>query len=635
MAEEPLSLLERIHSPEDLKKIPAKDLDKLAEEIRTFLVGRVSENGGHLASNLGVVELTIALHRVFSTPKDHIIFDVGHQSYVHKLLTGRREEFDTLRCAGGLSGFPKREESEHDAFGTGHASTSLSAALGFAEADKLSGSDAYTVCVLGDGAYTGGMIHEALNNCKKRLRLIIILNENEMSINKNLGRFAKSLSHLRATHGYIRTKNFFRRAIRVIPGIGKWIFNRMLRFKIGIKAALYGSNTFEDLGLFYLGPADGHNEQLVERLLREAKDCGQSCIIHLKTKKGKGYAPAEATPDLFHGVSPSCTEKGCEKTFSAAMGEYLTQMAEKDPKICAITAAMASGTGLLPFRKAYQQRFFDVGIAEEHAVTFAAGLSAEGYKPAVAIYSTFLQRAYDNIIHDVALQKLPMVFFVDRAGLNPSDGPTHAGVFDVAFLSQIPNLHLYTPATLDGLKKSMEDAFSNGKICAIRYPNGREDAAVKEHFYPDGVPFEIGMRQDYTGEEAPDAVLVVHGRMASEALQVQKCLAEQNIRLGLLLLEKITPIGEIAAQIASRLPDRTRGLFFLEEEIEQGGMGMSLSAALKEYPTAENKKVGVFALRNPFLVPGRNQTIREAAGLDAAHIAEKINMAIGTDGKAT
>ena len=629
MAEKSYSMLEKINSPEDLKAIPEKDLDKLAEEIRSFLIERVSENGGHLASNLGVVELTIALHRVFSTPKDHIIFDVGHQSYVHKILTGRREAFDTLRRAGGLSGFPKREESEHDAFGTGHASTSLSAALGFAEADKLSGSDAYTVCVLGDGAYTGGMIHEALNNCKKRLRLIIILNENEMSINKNIGRFAKSLSHLRATHGYIHAKNFFGRLIRVIPGIGKWLFNRMLYFKMGIKSALYGSNTFEDLGLFYFGPADGHNEQLVERLLREAKDCKQSCIIHLKTKKGKGYAPAEATPDLFHGVSPSCAEKCPDKTFSVAMGEYLAQMAEKDPKLCAITAAMASGTGLLPFQKAYPQRFFDVGIAEEHAVTFAAGLAAEGYKPAVAIYSTFLQRAYDNIIHDVALQKLPVVFFIDRAGLNSSDGPTHAGVFDVAFLSQIPNLHLYTPATLEGLYRSMEEAFSNGKVCAIRYPNGRVDPAVKEHFYANGEPSDIGARQDYTVEEAPDAVLVMHGRMASEALQIQAQLAEQNIRLGLLLLEKITPTGEVAAKIASRLPGKTRGLFFLEEEIGQGGMGMSLSAALKEYPAVADKKVEVFALQNPFMVPAKDQTVWEAAGLDAAQITEKIKAAIG------
>ncbi len=634
MAEKTDSLLEKINSPDDLKKIPEKDMDKLADQIRAFLIDRVSENGGHLASNLGVVELTIALHRVFSSPNDHIIFDVGHQCYVHKLLTGRRDEFDSLRRSGGLSGFPKREESEHDAFGTGHASTSLSAALGFAEADKLSGSDAYTVCVLGDGAYTGGMIHEALNNCKKRLRLIIILNENEMSISKNLGRFAKSLSHLRATRGYIRTKNFFGRLIRVIPGIGKWIFNRMLRLKIGMKAALYGSNTFEDLGLFYLGPADGHNEQLVERLLREAKESNQCCIIHLKTKKGKGYAPAEATPDQYHGVAPSCNGKCCDKTFSTAMGEYLTQMAENDRKICAVTAAMASGTGLLPFRKSYPQRFFDVGIAEAHAVTFAAGLSARGYRPAVAIYSTFLQRAYDNIIHDVALQKLPVVFLVDRAGLNPSDGPTHAGVFDVAFLSQIPDLPIYTPATLDGLKNSMDAAFSNGRVCAIRYANGREDPEVKAHFYPDGVPTEIGIRQDYSEGEALDAILVVHGRMATEAMKARRMLAEQKIRLGLLLLEKITPTGEVAAQIASRIPNGIKGLFFLEEEIEQGGMGMSLSAALKEYPDAANIKVGVFALRDPFLTPGRDQTVWEAAGLDAACIAKRIEAAIGSDGEA-
>ena len=435
-------LLSKVNSPTDLKALSAKEIKPLCEEIRTYLIEQISENGGHLASNLGVVELTLAIHRVFQSPKDHIIFDVGHQCYVHKLLTGRRDVFSTIRQSGGISGFPKRAESEHDAFGTGHSSTSLSAALGFAEADLINHSDAYTVCVLGDGAYTGGMIHEALNNCKSGLRLIIILNENEMSISKNNGRFAKSLSKLRASRGYIKTKNFFGRFFRMIPFIGKWIFQRLLRFKKGMKAAVYGSNTFEDLGLFYMGPADGNNEQIVERLLREAKDSGCSCIIHLKTQKGKGYTPAEQTPDRFHGMAPSAVESSEGITFSGAMGTHLSQMADADGQICAITAAMADGTGLDCFGKAHPRRFFDVGIAEEHAVTFAAGLAASGFKPAVAIYSTFLQRAYDNLIHDVSLQGLPVVFFVDRAGLNAGDGPTHAGVFDVAFLSQVPHLRI-------------------------------------------------------------------------------------------------------------------------------------------------------------------------------------------------
>ena len=437
--------LNRINSPDDLKAIPAEELPVLAEEIRRFLVDRVLENGGHLASNLGVVELSLAIHRVFSTPQDHIIFDVGHQAYVHKLITGRRERFETLRQAGGLSGFPKRTESEHDAFGTGHSSTSLSAALGFAEADKLKGSDAYTVCILGDGAYTGGMIHEALNNCRKKLNLIIILNENEMSISKNIGRFAKTLSRLRSSKGYFRTKNATGSIMRKIPLIGKPLFLGLRRIKMGLKAALYGSNYFENLGLYYLGPVNGNDEEAVERLLREAKESRQCCVIHLKTQKGKGYAPAVASPDQYHGVAPANAPSHTGTSFSAEMGAHLTELATKNEKICAITAAMPSGTGLLPFKAQHPTRFFDVGIAEEHAVTFAAGLAANGYRPVVAVYSTFLQRSYDNIIHDVALQNLPVVFCIDRAGLNASDGATHHGIFDVAFLSEIPNLKLTVP----------------------------------------------------------------------------------------------------------------------------------------------------------------------------------------------
>ena len=338
-------LLGQINSPEDLKKMPASEMPALAEEIREFLVDQVSETGGHLASNLGAVELTLAIHRVFSTPQDHLIFDVGHQSYIHKLLTGRKERFPTLRQSGGLSGFPKRCESEHDCFGTGHSSTSISAALGFAEADRMAGSQAYTVCVVGDGAYTGGMIHEALNNCRKRLNLIIILNENEMSISKNIGRFARNLSHIRASNGYIWTKNAIGRFVSHIPLIGKWLYGRLLRFKMGMKAALYGSNLFESLGLYYLGPVDGNNEAAVEKLLRDAKKTHQSCVIHLKTRKGKGYAPAEATPDRFHGMSPADAPKPECAKFSDAMGEELCRMAAKNDRICAITAAMTDGTG--------------------------------------------------------------------------------------------------------------------------------------------------------------------------------------------------------------------------------------------------------------------------------------------------
>ncbi|MBE6530223.1 MAG: 1-deoxy-D-xylulose-5-phosphate synthase [Ruminococcaceae bacterium] len=617
-------LLSKVNSPEDLKALPAKEIKPLCEEIRSYLIEQISENGGHLASNLGVVELTLAIHRVFNSPKDHIIFDVGHQCYVHKLLTGRRDVFSTIRQSGGISGFPKRSESEHDAFGTGHSSTSLSAALGFAEADLLQHSDAYTVCVLGDGAYTGGMIHEALNNCKSGLRLIIILNENEMSISKNNGKFAKSLSKLRASRGYIKTKNFFGRFFRMIPLIGKWIFKRLLHFKRGMKAAVFGSNIFEDLGLFYMGPADGNREEVVERLLREAKDCRSSCIIHLKTQKGKGYSPAEKTPDRFHGMSPATAGDKTGVSFSEAMGIRLSEMADTDLQICAITAAMADGTGLEHFHKSHPRRFYDVGIAEEHAVTFAAGLAANGMKPAVAVYSTFLQRAYDNLIHDVSLQNLPVVLFVDRAGLNPGDGPTHAGVFDVAFLSQVPNLRIYTPIALSALYECMNEAFYSGGAAAVRYPNGKEDPEIVSRFYADPAPVADHIRADEALPENPDVVIVTHGRIVSQAMLAKKELQSKGLSVAILLMEQIAPCREVAGRLAKRLPQKPCRIVFLEEEIREGGFGMQFSAALREMPAFADYPLHSIALENAFVVPEAGETVWDAAKLSAPFLVEKI-----------
>ncbi len=619
-------LLSKINHPDDLKALPAEELAPLAEEIRQFLIERVKTNGGHLASNLGVVEMTLAIHRVFSTPHDHVIFDVGHQSYVHKLLTGRREQFSTLRQGGGLSGFPKREESEHDCFGTGHSSTSLSAALGFAEADSLSGSDACTVCVLGDGAYTGGMIHEALNNSRKRLRLIIILNENEMSISKNIGRFAKNLSHLRSTKGYFRTKNGIVSFLLRIPFVGPKMQSLIRRIKESVKAALYGSNYFENLGLYYLGPVDGNDEAAVELLLREAKASKQSCVIHLKTKKGKGYAPAEATPDVFHGMAPIGAEIPTETSFSEEMGKMLVELAAKDEKICAITAAMAGGTGLLPFRQAYPTRFFDVGIAEEHAVTFAAGLAANGYRPVVAIYSTFLQRAYDNVIHDVALQGLPVVFCVDRAGLNPSDGATHHGVFDVSFLSAIPNLTIYTPYTRKTLRLALTEALQASGPVAIRYPNGHEADEVTETFYRDREPVSLGVRGDYRADEASSlsAVIITHGRMVKEAIKAKKELHQEGIDAGLLLLEQLKPYEKVAGEVAELLPKQACKVILVEEEIRAGGMGMLLSDALSGYEVMKNKTVTTLALDDDFGIQTVNEPIWRSAGVDHESILRAV-----------
>lgn len=611
--------LARINEPQDLKNMPAEELSSLADEIRACIIERVEENGGHLASNLGAVEMTLAIHRVFSSPKDHIIFDVGHQSYTHKLITGRCTEFDTLRQGGGISGFPKRSESEHDAFGTGHSSTSLSAALGFAEADRLSGSDAYTVCVFGDGAFTGGMIHEALNNCRKDLRLVIILNENEMSISKNIGRLALSLSKLRSAKGYFKTKRATANFLQKIPLIGKPIFRGLLRAKIALKDMLYGSNTFENLGLYYLGPVDGNDERAVEQLLAEAKASGQSCIIHLHTKKGKGYAPAEEHPDRYHALHPAGTHHPEGHNFSEEMGTYLTELAKKDNRICAITAAMTSGTGLSSFQAEHPERFFDVGIAEPHAVTFAAGLAANGYRPVVAIYSSFLQRAYDNIIHDVALQNLPVVFCIDRAGLNAADGATHHGIFDVAFLSEIPNINVYTPITNEALHSALDEALASNVPSAIRYPNGYEDASIKNTFYAQSATVSGRVRADYTAKEAQtlDAVIITHGRITTEAIKAKETLKEQGKHVGILLLEQIKPYGKIACEVANLLPAHACRILFLEEEIRTGGMGMNLSAALATFDVMQNKSVIIKALDDHFAIQTKAEPIWKSFGLDS------------------
>lgn len=615
--------LNRIHGPDDVKLLETKELKPLADDIRSFLIETVEKTGGHLASNLGVVELSIALHRVFSTPHDHIIFDVGHQSYVHKLLTGRKEAFSTLRQSGGLSGFTKRSESEHDCFGAGHSSTSISAALGFAEADALAGSDAYTVAVVGDGALTGGMIHEALNNCNGKLRLIVIINENEMSISHNIGRLAESLARIRSGERYFLTKRATVRFLNGIPFIGKYICNGLRRVKRFLKNFLYGSNYFEKLGLYYQGPVDGNDVEAVEEILRLAKEQQDSVVIHLKTKKGKGYAPAEENPDLYHGIAAKTGGKA-EGSFSKIFGELICDLAKEDPDICAITAAMCDGTGLDAFRQAYPERFFDVGIAESHAVTFAAGLAAGGKKPIAAIYSTFLQRAYDNIVHDVALQNLPVCLCVDRAGLNPSDGPTHHGIFDVAFLSSIPNMTIYTPATYGALACALREAMALETPTAIRYSRGGEDVRVVERFYGNANPDRSAIRFDFKKTEPLDAVIVTHGKIVAEAMKAQEQLEKDGIRVGIILAERIKPYDTFAEQVREVLADISCPVLTLEEEIRAGGMGMLLLDALRVYPEFAKRKTSIMALDDSFAVQTKKETIYETAGVSATHIVSEI-----------
>lgn len=606
-----------------LKTLDEQAILCLNREIREFLIECVSENGGHLASNLGVVELSVALHRVFDSPKDHIIWDVGHQCYVHKMLTGRLDNFDTLRQSGGLSGFTKRSESTHDPFGAGHSSTSISAALGFAMTDKLSGSDAYTIAVIGDGAFTGGMVHEALNNVEKDLRLIIVLNENEMSIAKNTGRFANTLAKIRRGHAYFKAKKVTRNFVKSIPLIGKPLFAALKRVKMGMKNFLYGSNYFEDLGLTYLGPVDGNDAAAIEALLREAKKLDESVIIHAKTQKGLGYEPAEQAPTAYHGVSP--VGKTSQKpNYSKVCGQVLTELANEDERICAITAAMGDGTGLETFHQAHPERYFDVGIAEEHAVTFGAAMAANGYLPVFAVYSTFLQRAYDQVIHDVALQDLPLVLCIDRAGISAADGATHHGIFDVAFLSHIPGVKIYTPVTADGLALSLKTAIKDACPVAIRYPNGREHDDVLTRFYPNGAYDNIDVRA--WNMQGAQCVIVTHGKIVREAIKAVEALQEQGVRAGILLCEYIKPYDKLATRVAELIGNPETPIVFLEEEIRAGGFGMMLSDAMQRQGTLSRH--AIMATDDNFVVQTKNESVYTTAGIDTKCIETTVKSLI-------
>ena len=574
----PDPVLREISSPEALKALAPEQIPALCEGIREFLIENVQRTGGHLASNLGVVELTVAIHRVFSAPEDHILWDVGHQSYVHKMLTGRQEQFSTLRSPGGLSGFPTRGESVYDPFGAGHSSTAFSAALGFAEADRIEKRETFTVAVVGDGAFTGGMVHEAMNNCGKGLRMVVILNENEMSISRNIGKFAAAISRIRISRRYNSTKRRTRNVLTRIPLLGIPVSRLMAACKKKLKNGMFGSNLFEDLGFFYMGPIDGNNERLVENALREAKERKDSVILHIKTKKGKGYSPAESQPDVYHGITPAAERD----SFHQKAGEILTQLAEEDSALCAITAAMGVGTGLSGFAAAHKDRYFDVGIAEEHAATFAAGLAAAGMKPYFAVYSTFLQRAYDNLLHDIALQELPVRLLVDRASLAVADGPTHHGVFDVAFLSHIPGIRILAPATYGSLEAMLRDSLGAKAPLAIRYPNAPQLPAAEEIFDPEGNFENYGVRADFSPDAPPERIIITYGRILSEALRAKEMLAEGGLSVGILLLESLAPYDECARRVAPYLRQDCR-VVFLEEGMLYGGAGMLLRAEMAKW----------------------------------------------------
>jgi len=582
--------LNKVNSPEDLKRINDGDIPELCREIRSFLVEKVGKNGGHLASNLGVTELTVALHRVFDSPRDRVIFDVGHQAYVHKIITGRRDRFDELRIPGGLSGFTLMRESEHDAFGAGHSSTSISAALGYATASALEGTSSYTVCVIGDGAYTGGMVHEALNNCHPNLRLVIVLNENGMSISNNSGVFAEYFSKA----GCLAKCDI----------TGKQIVH---------------PNYFEDLGLNYIGPVDGNDFFKVQTALEDARRSGRTTVVHVKTIKGRGYAPAENSPTEFHSVKSDIDEVGA---FHNAFVDKLIEKAENDTKIVAVTAAMGTGTGLEAFGEKFPDRYFDVGIAEAHALTFSAGLAAAGYKPYVAIYSTFLQRGYDNIIHDIALQGLPVRIMIDRAGLAASDGATHHGIFDVAFLSHIPGMELYAPASVKALSSLLDNDTSSCPM-AIRYPDAVELDSIDRDFRSisdEKTPF---IRTDFEPSAPPRILFVTYGRIVTSVIEAKKRLASQGIDAGIILVEKIKPYADACKCICS-LASSADHVIYVEEGIKNGGAAMITGRYFYESETNARKATyDIVAIDDDFAAPEQITDIYDYVGISCEKILEK------------
>ncbi len=614
------SLLDGINSPSDVKKLNKNEISALSREIRDFLVENTRERGGHLASNLGVVELTLAIHTVFDSPADHIIFDVGHQSYVHKLLTGRREAFDTLRTPGGLSGFTSMRESEHDAFGAGHSSTSVSAALGLAEADALAGRDCYTVCVTGDGAFTGGMIHEALNNCPKDRPIVIILNENGMSISSTKGAFASYLSRVRISKEYRKLKSDTQNLIDRIPLIGKPLHSLCSVLKDLVKAAIYKPNYFEELGLYYIGPIDGHDYDKVCRALTLAKQTNKACVVHVKTVKGKGYEPAESSPDGYHSLAVS----SAEGSFHAAFADELTTLAERDKRIVGVTAAMGIGTGLDRFGEAFPDRYFDVGIAESHALTFAAGLAAGGYIPFVAIYSTFLQRGYDNLLHDIALQNLPVKIMIDRAGLAVGDGATHHGIFDVSFISHIPNMTLLAPASYRSLRTMTAFAAEHNGPVAIRYPNAAEPSECLSRFSPLCEDADCMISTDFSPEASPEYIFITYGSLLERVCAAADILRKDGLSVGVILLEALKPYGKVADRLLPLISSAKRVLY-AEEGIRNGGAAqITREELILRGLDLTKTEYRIAAIEDSFASPDNICELYDFVGLSPEKLAEKM-----------
>jgi 1-deoxy-D-xylulose-5-phosphate synthase len=612
-------LLEQINSPTDLKKLQPEQLPELAAEVRAFLLETVSKTGGHLGSNLGTVELSIALHYCFDSPSDKIIWDVGHQAYTHKILTGRRESFHTQRQYKGISGFPKRCESEHDAFGVGHASTSISAGLGMAAAAALSGKKSHAIAVIGDGSLTGGIAFEALNQAGHlKKNLIVILNDNEMSISKNVGAFSAFISRKMTGRYYRDLKKEMQVLLKQIPAFGTDILHFARRAENSLKGFLTPGSLFEALGFDYLGPLDGHDlPQLVE-VFNNINELDGPLLVHIMTTKGKGYLPAEETPAKYHGVGvfDVATGQGAAKppikSYTDLFGETLVHLAEEDPKIVAITAAMPDGTGLNQFSHRFPERFFDVGIAEQHAMTFAAGLAAEGYRPVVAIYSTFVQRAYDQVFHDICLQHLPVTIAMDRAGLVGDDGPTHHGVFDISYLRHLPGITVMAPKDENELRHMLKTAIYSGLPIALRYPRG---AGYGVELDREITCLEIGKGEQL--RDGTDLTIIAIGATVYPALQAAEALQLKGISAGVVNARFVKPLDNELIMSAARKCGR---VITVEENALQGGFGSAVLELLHD-TNLQDVKLRRLGLPDHFIEQGSQAQLRSDVGIDAEGIA--------------
>ena len=604
---------------EQLKSLSSSEIAELAQEIRETIMDTVSKNGGHLASNLGMVEATIALHRVFDSPKDKFIFDVGHQCYAHKLLTGRAEGFDTLRKYGGTSGFCNPAESEHDPLYEGHCGTSLSAALGIAEANRIQGKDDYVVAIVGDGALTNGMIYEALNNCAgKNLNIIILINDNEMSISKNVGGLHRYMSKIRNSKGYFSFKRGLGGFLRKIPLIGKGLASFFKWIKNRIHKNFLKDNLFEDMGLLYLGPIDGHDVEKLSDVLEEAKTKRVPCVVHMRTLKGHGYSYAEEHPENYHSVGTFTIEQGAtsgqKASFSSMAGECACELAENDPAVCAITAAMCDGTGLTNFAKIYPERFFDVGIAEEHAITFAGGLSVAQMKPILFLYSTFAQRGFDQFFHDISIQGLPLVLALDRSGIVSGDGITHQGIFDCSMLTALPGVEIYSPESYADLKFAFTAAVESKALSVVRYPKGQEIIDYEKDLT--FIPAEDQAYSYTEGVENAEIVLISYGRICYETYRALRLL-EGKHSVGMVKLKKIYPLDYAALE---GLTASAKLVYVVEEGIASGGIAEKIAVQLS---ANGDKKVRIRAIEN-YVRHGSLQELLQECGLTGEQIAEDV-----------